>query len=78
MLLSLIYCHMGNMRKPKPSVVEVRFVPLPAHERDNRRRRLRVLLLTGAARLAQVRRDSDQMPSGSDTPGHSTAQGALG
>jgi hypothetical protein len=37
-------------------------------------RRLRALLLTGAARLAQQRWDSDQMPSESEIPERLSAQ----
>ena len=57
-----------RMPKREPYVVEVLFVPLPANEMEERRRRLRVLLLTGAVRLARERRDSNQMPSESATP----------
>jgi hypothetical protein len=42
--------------------------PVPANEMEERRRRLRALLLTGAVRLARERRDSNQMPSESETP----------
>lgn len=62
------------MRNPQLYIVEVLFVPLPAHEIEERRRRLRALLLTGAARLAQQRRGSDQMPSESEIPECLTAQ----
>jgi len=37
-----------RMPKREPYIVEVLFVPLPANEMDERRRRLRALLLTGA------------------------------
>jgi hypothetical protein len=57
-----------RMPKREPYVVEVLFVPLPANEAEERRRRLRALLLTGALRLAQERRDSNQMSSESETP----------
>jgi hypothetical protein len=57
-----------HMMKREPYVVEALFVPLPANEMEERRRRLRALLLTGAVRLAQERWDSDQIPSESETP----------
>jgi hypothetical protein len=57
-----------HMPKREPYVVEVLFVPLPANEMEERRRRLRALLLTGAVRLARERRDSNQMSSESATP----------
>jgi hypothetical protein len=62
------------MRNTQPYIVEVLFVPLPAHEIEERRRRLRALLLTGAARVAQQRRDSDQMSSESEIPERLSAQ----
>ena len=42
-----------HMPKREPYVVEVLFVPLPANEMEERRRRLRALVLTGAVRLAR-------------------------
>jgi hypothetical protein len=56
------------MPKREPYLVEVLFVPLPANEMEERRRRLRALLLTGALRLARERRDSKQIPAESETP----------
>ncbi len=47
----------------EPLIVEVLLVPLPPSEIDERRRRLRTLLLTGALRLAQEQLDSEQAPS---------------
>src|ERR1700680_4470669 len=57
-----------RMPKREPYVVEVLFVPLPANEMEERRRRLRALLLTGAVRLTRQQQDSNQMPSESETP----------
>jgi hypothetical protein len=57
-----------RMPKREPYVVEVLFVPLPVNELEERRRRLRVLLLTGAVRVARERRDSNQMLAESETP----------
>ena len=62
------------MPKREPYVVEVLFVPLPANETEERRRRLRALLLTGAVRLAQERRGSNQVPTKSETPESLNAQ----
>ena len=56
------------MPKREPYVVEVLFVPLPANEMEERKTRLRALLLTGALRLAQQRQDSAQMSSESEIP----------
>lgn len=56
------------MPKRKPYVVEVLFVLLPAHEMEERRRRLRALLLTGAVRLARERQDCNQVSSESEMP----------
>ena len=47
----------------EPLIVEVLFVPLPASEIDERRRRLRTLLLRGALRRAQEQQTSQQTPS---------------
>jgi hypothetical protein len=56
------------MSKREPYVIEVLFVPLPANEMEERIRRLRALLLTGAQRLARERQDSNQMLAESATP----------
>ena len=40
--------------------IEVHFVPVPAGEMDERRRRLRTLLLRGAVRFVQQHTDGDQ------------------
>jgi hypothetical protein len=68
MLASYVLPHGQHMSKREPYLVEVLFVPLPANEMEEKRRRLRALLMTGAVRLAQQRRDSNQMSSGSETP----------
>lgn len=57
-----------RMPKREPYIVEVLFVPLAAHEMEERRQRLHALLLRGAVRLAQQRRDSDQMTTEFDAP----------
>jgi hypothetical protein len=62
------------MSKREPYVVEVLFVPLPANEMEERIRRLRALLLTGAVRLAREREDSNQMLAESATPESLTPQ----
>jgi hypothetical protein len=46
----------------------VLFVPLPANEMEERIRRLRALLLTGAQRLARERKNSTQLCSESEIP----------
>ena len=46
----------------EPLIVEVLLVPLPPSEIDEKRRRLRTLLLTGALRRAQEQLDSEQAP----------------
>jgi len=56
------------MPKREPYAVEVLFVPLAANEMEEKRRRLRALLLTGAVRLARERQDSNQMSSESEIP----------
>lgn len=56
------------MPKREPYVVEVLFVPLPANEMEERIRRLRALLLTGAQRLARERKNSTQSCSESEIP----------
>ena len=50
------------MARPLPFGVEVHFVPLPADEAEERRRRLRALLLRGALRFVQQRSDRNQEP----------------
>ena len=45
--------------------IEVLFVPLPVNEMEERRRRLRGLLVTGAMRLSQK---SDRTPTEPETP----------
>jgi hypothetical protein len=56
------------MSKREPYIVEVLFVPLSANEMEERRLRLRGLLLTGALRLARERQDSNQMSLESEVP----------
>ena len=56
-----------HVLKRAPFIVEVLFVPLPANEMEERRRRLRALLLAGAVRMAQEPQASHQMPSESAT-----------
>jgi hypothetical protein len=55
-----------RMSKREPYIVEVLFVPLPANEMEERIRRLRALLLTGAQRLARERKNSTQLCSESE------------
>jgi len=61
MLASYVLPHGQRMSKREPYIVEVLFVPLPANEMEEKRRRLRALLLTGVVRLAQERQDCNQM-----------------
>jgi hypothetical protein len=68
MLASYILPHGQRMPKREPYVVEVLFVPLPANDAEERRRRLRALLLTGAVRLARERQDCNQMPLEPEIP----------
>ena len=68
MLASHVLPDGQRMSKREPYIVEVLFVPLPANEMEERRRRLRGLLLTGAVRLARERQDSDQMSLESEVP----------
>jgi hypothetical protein len=63
-----------HMPKRERYIVEVLLVPLPANEMEERRRRLRALLLTGAVRLVQQQRNSNQMPLESETPEMVNAQ----
>jgi hypothetical protein len=63
MLVCYVLPYGQRMSKRESYVVEVLFVPLPANEMEERRRRLRGLLLTGAQRLARERQDSNQMSS---------------
>jgi hypothetical protein len=56
------------MSKRESYIVEVLFVPLPANEMEEKRRRLRALLLTGAVRLTRQQQASTQMPPESETP----------
>jgi hypothetical protein len=51
------------MMTREPLIVEVLLVPLPPSEIDERRRRLRTLLLIGALRRAQEQQNSHQTPS---------------
>jgi hypothetical protein len=44
---------MGNRPPTDAIAIDVRFVPLPLHERDERGRQLRTLLLRGALRAVQ-------------------------
>ena len=44
---------MGNRPRADAIAVDIRFVPVPPHEREERRRRLRTLLLRGALRAAR-------------------------
>ena len=48
----------------EPLTIEVLWVPLPDSKIEERRRRLRTLLLTGALRRAQEQLDPHQTPSG--------------
>lgn len=57
-----------HMSKRLPYVVEVLYVPLPVNELEERRRRLRSLLLAGVTRRARERQDSNQMSPESETP----------
>jgi hypothetical protein len=68
MLVSYVLPNGQRMTKRKPYFVEVLFVPLPANEMEERRRRLRALLLTGAVRLTQQRQNPNQISSESETP----------
>jgi len=68
MLASYVLPHGQRMMKREPYLVEVLFVPLPANELEERRQRLRALLLTGAVRLARERKDSTQLCSESEMP----------
>ena len=61
MLASYVLPHGQHMATREPYIVEVLFVPLPANEMEERGRRLRALLLTGALRLARERQDSIQI-----------------
>jgi hypothetical protein len=66
MLASYVLPHGQRMKKREPYIVEVLFVPLPANEMEEKRRRLRGLLLTGAQRLARERKNSTQLCSESE------------
>ena len=68
MLACYVLPYGQRMTKREPYAVEVLFVPLPANELEEKRRRLFALLLTGAQRLAQDRLDSNQRSSESETP----------
>jgi len=74
MLASYVLPHGQRMSKPEPYVVEVLFVPLPANEIEEKRRRLRALLLTGALRLARERQGCNQISSESEVPGRLNPQ----
>ncbi len=58
-----ICCPMGNQMK-----IEVHFIPVNSHEREERSSRLQALLLQGARRLTGLPASSSTRPQDSSLP----------